>query len=122
MRTAKSNLAKCFLMALLIWITLITEGFSLSDRAIDQVFKNYLPKPLYLEKVRQENKRTFAKMLKKSPICNKVEATITAQIKPIDTILGDVVLHLIAAQGISISKSGVVMYLQPNIRALVEML
>lgn len=60
-------------------------------------------------------------MLKKSQFCNKVEATITAQPKPIDEILGDV-LHLIAAQGISISKSGVVIYLQPNIGALVEML
>lgn len=34
----KSNLAKRFLMAPLIWIMLITEGFSLSVRAIDQVF------------------------------------------------------------------------------------
>lgn len=46
-------------------------------------------------------------MLKKSQFSNKVEATITAQPKPIDKILGDVVLHLIAAQGISISKRGV---------------
>lgn len=76
---------------------------------------------MYLEKVRQENKHTFAKMLKKSQFCNKIEATITAQPKPIDKILGDVVLHLIAAQGISISESGVVIYLQPNIGALVEM-
>lgn len=75
-----------------------------------------------LEKVRQENKCTFAKMLKKSPLCNKVEATITAQTKPIDKILGDVVLHLIAAQDISISKTGVVIHLQPNIGALVEVL
>lgn len=77
---------------------------------------------MYLEKVRQENKHTFAKMLKKSQLSNKVEATITAQPKPIDEILGDVVLHRIAAQGISISKRGVVIYLQPNIGTLVEML
>lgn len=83
-------------------------------------FLYYLPKPLYLLKVRQENKHTFAKMLKKSQFCNKVEAIITAQPKPIDNILGDIVLHLIAAPGVSISKSGVVIYLQPNIGALVE--
>lgn len=57
---AKSNLAKRFLMAPLIWIMLITEGFSVSDRAIDQVFKKYyLLKPSCLEKVRQENEGTF---------------------------------------------------------------
>lgn len=57
MRAVKSNLAKRFLMVPLIWIMLITEGFSLPDRAIDRfIFKYYLPKPLYLEKVKQENK------------------------------------------------------------------
>lgn len=50
--TLKSNLTKLFLMAPLICIMLIREGFSVSDSAVDQVFDRPL-KPSCLEKARQ---------------------------------------------------------------------